>query len=192
MTYTGMSHVAFATGDLDRTIRYWRDLLGLRMVLTLGKTGYKLYFFRLAKNQYIGFFEWPGVDPAEEKEAGHPRTGNFNFDHFALGVASEDDLWEIKDRLGNAGEWVSEVIDHGYIRSFYTFDPNGIALEFSLPAGIDLEERDVHCDKEPTPVALEGSVAGPAMEEKPPKITPPSERNVYPGFGSELLKRTCP
>lgn len=192
MTFTGMSHVAYATGNLDQTIRFWRDLLGLRMVLTLGKTGYKLYFFQLAKDQYIGFFEWPGVEPAEEKEAGHPRTGSFVFDHFALGVASEDDLWEIKDRLALAGEWVSEVIDHGFIRSIYAFDPNGIPLEFSLPAGMDLEHRDVHCDREPTSVALEGSTATAPSPLPAAKKTPRAERVVYPGFGAELLKETCP
>jgi len=32
MRFTGINHLAMATGDMDRTIRYWRDLLGLRLV----------------------------------------------------------------------------------------------------------------------------------------------------------------
>ena len=30
--FTGINHLALATGDMDATIRYWRDLLGLRLV----------------------------------------------------------------------------------------------------------------------------------------------------------------
>ncbi len=31
-TYTGINHLAMATGDMDVTIRFWRDLLGMRLV----------------------------------------------------------------------------------------------------------------------------------------------------------------
>ena len=30
--YTGINHLAMATGDIDATIRFWRDLLGMRLV----------------------------------------------------------------------------------------------------------------------------------------------------------------
>ncbi|MGB2688020.1 MAG: VOC family protein, partial [Desulfobacterales bacterium] len=30
--YTGINHLAMATRDMDTTIRFWRDLLGLRLV----------------------------------------------------------------------------------------------------------------------------------------------------------------
>jgi len=192
MNYTGLSHVAFVTGDLDLTIRFWRDLLGLEMVLSLGREGYKLYFFHLTGQQYVGFFEWPGAEPVEEKEAGHPRGGPRVFDHFALGVASDEDLWKIKDRLEAAGEWVSEVIDHGFIRSVYTFDPNGIALEFSVPGRIDPTVETRLCDRAPSAVAREGRKPVPSAWPAVDRPTPEAERRSHPGFGAELLDEECP
>ena len=37
MKYTGVNHLAMATGDMDATIRFWRDLLGMRLVGGLGE-----------------------------------------------------------------------------------------------------------------------------------------------------------
>lgn len=44
--FNGVNHLAMATGDMDRTIRFWRDLLGMRLVAGLGQPGYRHYFFR--------------------------------------------------------------------------------------------------------------------------------------------------
>src|SRR5512143_976168 len=129
--YNGVNHLAIATRNMDTTIRFWRDLLGMRLVAGLGKTGYRHYFFEISKNDMIAFFEWPGVQPVEEKEHGRPVSGPFVFDHVSFGVETEDDLWELKDKLNAAEIWVSEVIDHGFIHSIYAFDPNGIPVEFS-------------------------------------------------------------
>jgi catechol 2,3-dioxygenase-like lactoylglutathione lyase family enzyme len=32
VTYNGVNHLAMATGDMDMTVRFWRDLLGMRLV----------------------------------------------------------------------------------------------------------------------------------------------------------------
>jgi catechol 2,3-dioxygenase-like lactoylglutathione lyase family enzyme len=150
--YCGVNHLAFATGDLERTIRYWRDLLCMRLLFTAGWKDYKIYFFGISPGSLVGFFEWPGVQPVEEKEHGVPRKGPFAFDHVSIGLRSEDDVYALKDRLNAAGEWVSEVTDHGFIHSIYTFDPNGIPLEFSsLVEGVDISIEPVLADSEPPP-----------------------------------------
>ena len=83
--------------------------------------------------------EWEGAEPIPEKDHGAPVKGPVAFDHVSFGVAAEDDLWNLKDRLDAAGVWVSEVVDHGFIHSIYAFDPNGIAIEFSAPVpGVDV------------------------------------------------------
>ena len=38
--FNGVNHLAFATGNMDETIRYWRDLLGMRLVAGLGQRDY--------------------------------------------------------------------------------------------------------------------------------------------------------
>jgi catechol 2,3-dioxygenase-like lactoylglutathione lyase family enzyme len=59
--FNGINHLAMATGDMDRTIRFWCDLLGMRLLAGLGKPGYLHYFFRIFKIDLLAFFEWPGV-----------------------------------------------------------------------------------------------------------------------------------
>ncbi len=187
--YNGVNHLAMATGDMDATIRFWRDLLGMRLIAGLGSPGYRHYFFEISQRDSIAFFEWPGVEPVPEKEHGRKVAGPFVFDHVSFGVDTKDTLWEIKDRIDAAGFWVSEVIDHGFIHSIYTFDPNGIPIEFSLNVeGVDIRNDPVMLDDHPTDIALEG----PAPHlDKWPEVqapTPENERKVYPGQGVEFFR----
>lgn len=185
--FNGINHLAMATGDIDATIRFWRDLLGMRLVATLGKHGYRHYFFEISQNDTIAFFEWPGIEPAVEKEHGRPVKGPFVFDHVSIGVENEAALYELKDRLNAAGVWVSEAIDHGFIHSIYAFDPNGIPIEFSWNVeGIDIRKEPVMADKSPTEIALEGPEPRPGMWPKVKKPTSKEDYTVYPGQGSEL------
>ncbi len=184
----GVNHLAMATGNMDGTIRFWRDLLGMRLIAGLGKPGYRQYFFEVSEHDMLTFFEWPGVRPAEEKEHGRPASGGIIFDHVAFGMENEDDLWELKDRLAAADIWVSEVIDHGFIHSIYTYDPNGIPIEFSYYVpGTDIRTSPLMADRSPTPLAQEGPE--PQAGKWPPvgRPTPPAGRKVYPGAGSELF-----
>jgi catechol 2,3-dioxygenase-like lactoylglutathione lyase family enzyme len=186
--YKGIDHLAMATGDMDRTVRFWRDLLGLRIVLSIGKPGYRQYFFEISENDLLAFFEWPGVEPIPEKDHGYPVTGPFGFDHVSLGVENGDDLWELKDKLTAADFWVTEVMDHGYMHSLYTFDPNGIAVEFSWSvAGAGIRRHPRMLDSEPPEVVLEGPEP---QKDKWPTVerpTSPKDRKLYPGAGSELF-----
>jgi catechol 2,3-dioxygenase-like lactoylglutathione lyase family enzyme len=174
---------------MDRTIRFWRDLLGLRLVLAMGEPGYRQYFFELSQNDLITFFEWPGVEPVPYKRHGDPTSGPFIFDHVSLGVENEEDLWELGDKLLEADFPVSDVIDHGFIHSIYTYDPNGIPLEFSHNvAGVDIRKTPVLKDKFPSAMAREG--AEPKYDRWPEVLecTPEEERRVVPGAGSELFE----
>lgn len=190
MRFTGVNHLAMATGDMDATIRYWRDLLGLRLVAGLGRPGYRHYFFELTARDMIAFFEWPGVEPGPEKDHGAPVRGPFTFDHVSFGVESDDDLWELRDRLDAAGFWVSELVDHGFIHSLYSFDPNNIAVEFSAPvAGVDLRANPVMADSAPTALARQGADPMPGAWPAPARATPRAERRVHPGEGMLLTGR---
>jgi catechol 2,3-dioxygenase-like lactoylglutathione lyase family enzyme len=177
-----------ATSNMDETVRFWRDLLGMRLVAGLGQPGYRHYFFEISKHDMIAFFEWPGVKPAAEKEHGRPVSGPFVFDHVSFGVETEDDLWALKDKLAAAGIWVSEVIDHGFIHSIYAFDPNGIPIEFSHNVeGIDVRNNPVMEDRVPTATAREGTGPRPGIWPAVSRPTPKNEWIVYPGAGSELF-----
>lgn len=186
--FNGINHLAMATGNMDSTIRFWRDLLGMRLVAGLGQPGYRHYFFEISGNDLLAFFEWPGVQPVPEKEHGRPVKGPFVFDHISFGVETEEDLWELKDKLSVAGFWVSEVIDHGFIHSIYVFDPNGIPIEFSHNVeGVNVRKNPSMADVEPSPAAREGAEPKFAKWPGVSRPTPKEERTVYPGAGSELF-----
>ena len=188
LKYNGINHLAMATGDMDATILFWRDLLGMRMVAGLGGPGYRHYFFEISDKDMIAFFEWPGLRPVQEKEHGRPVTGPFVFDHVSFGVERKETLWEIMERLDGAGFWVSEVIYHGFILSIYSFDPNGIPIEFSWNVeGVDIRKEPKMADASPSEIALEGPGPRPAKWPEKGKLTPERDWKVYPGAGSELF-----
>jgi catechol 2,3-dioxygenase-like lactoylglutathione lyase family enzyme len=188
--YNGINHLAMATRDIDATIRFWRDLLGMRLVAGLGRPGYRHYFFEISDHDMIAFFEWPDVDKIPEKDHGVPVKGPLVFDHVSFEVESDEDLWELKDRFEAADIWVSEVIDHGFIHSIYAFDPNNIPIEFSAPVpGVDIRKHPRMKDKRPTAVSQEGSEPQPGTWPDTKKVTQPRERKVYPGEGMILVEK---
>ena len=188
--YTGINHLAMATGDMDTTVRFWRDLLGMRLVAGLGRPGYRHYFFEISTHDMIAFFEWPDVESIPEKDHGVPVKGPFAFDHVSLEVESLNDLWELKDRLEAAEIWVSEVVDHGFIYSIYSFDPNHIPIEFSAPVPcVDIRKHPRMKDKKPTTVGREGPDPQTGHWPKVKSPTPPEERMVYPGEGMVLVEK---
>ncbi|NLX48980.1 MAG: VOC family protein [Methanospirillum sp.] len=166
--FRGLSHVALVTGDMDATIRFWRDLLGCRLVGRLGRPGQRAYFFDAGAGTLVGFFEWPGVEPVPAREAQERVGGPFAFDHVALAVGSLDDLFGLKDRFTAAGVASSDITDHGFIRSVYLHDPNGITVECCCPArGADMARDPVAIEKEPTAVASAGPDPDPAAFPAP-------------------------
>lgn len=186
--FNGVNHLAMATGDMDRTIRFWRDLLGMRLVAGLGKPGYRHYFFQLSETDLLAFFEWPGVEPVAKKEHGLPVRGPFIFDHVSFGVETEDDLWALKDKLEAAGFGVSDVIDHGFIHSIYAHDPNGIPIEFSHNvATMNIRRNPIIRDDTESEVTRQGPEPQPGVWPEVEHPTPKSDWMVYPGVGSELV-----
>jgi catechol 2,3-dioxygenase-like lactoylglutathione lyase family enzyme len=190
MKYNGVNHIALATGKIDETIRFWRDLLGMRLIIALGETGNMQYFFEISECCSIAFFEWPEVEPVPEKEHGRVVAGPFAFDHLAFGLEDEDELWELKDKLNAAGIWVSEVMDNWFIHSIYSFDPNGIPIEFTWNVeSIDIRKTPVMIGLPATEIAGEGSEP---QEGKWPPVENPTlkkDRKAYPGQISSFFRK---
>lgn len=185
-TFTGIHHIALATQDMDKTIRFWRDLLGARLVAGLGRPGSRQYFFEIAPGVMLAFFEWKEVRPIPEKDHGMPVKGPFGFDHVSFGVEDREDLWKLKARLESAGYWVSEAMDHGFIHSIYSFDPNGIAIEFSVPMPqVDVSGHPMMIDHHPSPTTLEGPEPQTHVRPETADIQD-LDKNVYPGEGAEF------
>ena len=117
--YHGVNHLALVTNDMDKTVRFYKDVLGMKVVGTLaggsGSNRMRHYFFSLGPGSTIAFFEWPWVELLPPKNAGAPASGR-NFDHVSVTVESEDDFAAIRERMAKAGLSVSDTVDHGMVR----------------------------------------------------------------------------
>lgn len=155
--YKGIHHLALVTDDMDKTIRFWRDLLGMKMLAATGDGHNKQYYFEICENNILSFFEWPEAVNIDEKLHGEPTDEPLAFDHVAIGVEDDTVLIQIKACLENAGFWVSPVVDHGFIHSIYSFDPNNIPIEFTTDVkGRSLREIPRMSDRNMGNVAREG------------------------------------
>ncbi|MBF0283320.1 MAG: VOC family protein [Magnetococcales bacterium] len=184
-TYTGFHHLAFVTGDMERTVRFWRDLLGMRLVYASGRPGYRQYFFSVSDRDFVSFFEWPEARRVAYRRHGSPATGPMTFDHVSIGVADREALYRVSDLLAAADMPVSDVVDHGFVLSVYTYDPNGIPLEFTCNApGIDIHRQPMFDDPDGPPSVHEGPDPIPDRWPEPEPL-PDDERVTILGEGWE-------
>ena len=188
--FTGIHHTAFATNNIEDTVRFWRDLVGLRLVYAYGSPGYRQYFFLVSGDNRISFFEWSNVEPVSLRRHGEPVNGPFIFDHISIGVSGKDALWEIMARLDAANFSCSDVIDHGCFLSIYSFDPNGIPIEFSCDVpGFDLFWNPVMQDLATTSDFLTKPNPVPGQWPRPEPV-PEDERVIVPGEGKDNFPDT--
>jgi catechol 2,3-dioxygenase-like lactoylglutathione lyase family enzyme len=130
--WRGINHLALITGDMDATVRFYHGVLGARLVATIGTADFRHYFFEIGPGHTVAFFEYADAPPASfAKPAGVPDPRAVQFDHLSLDLADEAALEALRARLEAFDCEVTDVIDHGFVRSIYFTDPNGIALEAS-------------------------------------------------------------
>jgi glyoxylase I family protein len=133
-----LHHTAYVTRDLEGTRKFYEDLIGLPLVATWCEVDelfgaervYCHLFFQLADGGALAFFKFA---KKEDEELFGPRMPESPFHHIALNVDKETQQG-IEQRLLAAGykEPRMYVLEHGYCRSVYVTDPNGLILEFTL------------------------------------------------------------
>jgi catechol 2,3-dioxygenase-like lactoylglutathione lyase family enzyme len=160
--WRGVNHLALITPDMDATVRFYHEVLGARLVATIGTPTFRHYFFEIGGGNTLAFFEYADVDvPTFSKPAGVPDPRANQFDHLSLNVADADALDSLQRRLRAHGCEVTDVVDHGFIRSIYFTDPNGIALEAShwvldaTARDLDATDHRVFADGNPVPAVSE-------------------------------------
>ncbi|MHB1987216.1 MAG: VOC family protein [Acidimicrobiales bacterium] len=155
--WRGVHHLALVTADMDATVRFWHGVLDARLVATLATPAFRHYFFEVAPGNTVAFFEYQGQHiESFAKPAGVPYAGAAQFDHLSMHLADEEALYRLHDRLKSHGCEVTDVVDHGFLRSIYFNDNNGIALEASWwtrdPTGRPVDYRDDRLFSDPDPV----------------------------------------
>lgn len=156
--WRGVNHLALVTTDMDATVRFYHGVLGARLVADLATNSFRHYFFEFGPGCTIAFFEYRGVELEHfALPAGVPDPRKAQFDHLSFNLPDEHALLTLHSRLKAAGCEVTDVIDHGILRSIYFSDPSGIALEASYwvidPTGRVADYGDEALFADPDPVA---------------------------------------
>lgn len=111
-----LGHVHLKVSDLDESIPFYKDVLGLRV--------------QERHNRYV-FMSWGDKhhDVALQEAAGteSPNRGPGLY-HLAVEVPDEKALNDLNERVE---EWTTNVtaVDHGISESLYFSDPDGIGIE---------------------------------------------------------------
>jgi len=138
MSHRGFSHIGLSTLDLDKTREFYEGVLGFTPVIAdtikITEGGRMRHiFFDTGRDQLLAFIEPHNIpDVPAEYDAGINRGLGVPaaFYHFAFEAGSEAALADMRDELRAKGVEVTDIVDHGWSKSIYFKDPNGLSLEY--------------------------------------------------------------
>ncbi|MEM7093600.1 MAG: VOC family protein [Actinomycetota bacterium] len=151
--YRGVNHVALVSSDMERTVEFYRDILGMPLIKTLEiPGGAQHFFFDCGNGDSVAFFWFPdapdhapGIASAGSLPgAGDLRSAHGSMNHLAFNV-EEEQFEECIEILQSKGVPVSPVLNHDdsestiaaelhdgvFVRSVYFQDPDGVLLELA-------------------------------------------------------------
>lgn len=157
---TGVNHLQLIVSDMDRSVTFYRDILGMRVVRTTSDypapgRGYQIIkntFFDMGNNSLLSLVLPGGTDaesggeitaaPAEPSISAEwlwpqrtltqwmPRK----MDHLAFNVETYDEVVWFKEHLERNGIETSKIISRDWevwVDSLYFYDPDRIPLEIA-------------------------------------------------------------
>lgn len=135
-----LHHTAYVAKDLEKTRAFYEDILGFPLIATWceqeelfgAERTYCHCFFGLGDGSALAFFQF--ADPKDQAEFG-PELASSPFRHVALNVDKETQD-ELERRILAAGIEPPQtyILEHGYCRSLYIVDPDGMIVEFTCDA----------------------------------------------------------
>jgi len=132
-----LHHTAYVSKNLEATRAFYEDVLGIPLVATWCETDFlfgkdRTYchlFFGLGDGSALAFFQFAD---AEDQALFGPELPASPFRHIALNV-DKDTQAELEARIARAGLQPPQTytLEHGYCRSVYVEDPDGMIVEFT-------------------------------------------------------------
>lgn len=118
---TRIGHVHLKVADLNRSLEFYRDLLGFEVTLMYGSQA--AFISAGGYHHHIGLNTWhsKGLPPA-------PKDG-VGLYHTAILYPTRKDLAIIYDRLRRANYPFTGASDHGVSEAIYLDDPDGNGVE---------------------------------------------------------------
>ncbi len=130
MQVNGLNHINIVTGDLDATVRFYDDVLGMKsQPIPMAPPGFKGCWISDAQGNPIVHVQAYNAERHGELKSGLGGA----LDHVALTCVG---FSETLERCTDRG------IDHrvsdrqfGDLRQVFVTDPNGVSLELNFPGG---------------------------------------------------------
>lgn len=118
---TRIGHVHLKVADLNRSLEFYRDLLGFELTMMYGSQA--AFISAGGYHHHIGLNTWhsKGSPPSSKDGVG--------LYHVAILYPTRKDLAIIFDRLRNANYPVTGASDHGVSEAIYLYDPDGNGIE---------------------------------------------------------------
>lgn len=129
-----LHHHAYVVADQGETRRFYEDVLGFPLVATWCEVEevrgrertYCHTFFELGDGSALAFFQFD--DPEDQAEMALDTSRSLNHVALATDAAGQETLQTRLDAAGIA----HRTVDHGYCRSLYVVDPDGLTVEFTV------------------------------------------------------------
>ena len=124
---TRIGHVHLKVADLDRSLRFYQDLLGFELITRYGEQA--AFISAGGYHHHIGLNTWHslGASPANRNSVG--------LFHVAILYPTRKDLAIIFNRLKDNNYPLTGASDHGVSEALYLDDPdsNGVELYWDRP-----------------------------------------------------------
>ena len=116
-----IGHVHLKVADLDRAVRFYRDVLGFELTQRYGKEA--AFLSAGGYHHHIGLNTW-------DSEGGSPPPANSTgLYHLAIAYPTRTELADALRRLKRAGIPLEGASDHGVSEALYLRDPDGNGVE---------------------------------------------------------------
>jgi catechol-2,3-dioxygenase len=138
MGVTRLNHAVLYVSDLDRSVAFYRDVLGFRQI-PMSPDGLRAAFLQApdsTNDHDLGLFEIGAA--AGPSGAGRSTVGLY---HLAWEVDTLSELERVAAALSRAGALVGSS-DHGTTKSLYGRDPDGLEFEVVWLIPADLLDDD--------------------------------------------------
>lgn len=131
---TRIGHVHLKIADLERSLSFYKDLLGFEVTMMYGSQA--AFLSAGGYHHHIGLNTWhsKGMPPASVKNVG--------LYHIAILYPTRKDLSVIYERLNKSGYPLIGASDHGVSEALYLDDPDGNGLELYWDKPMELWPRE--------------------------------------------------
>lgn len=122
----GICHFGLSVADLDESIRFYSDVLGLE----LSERREKDAFFQVGTTDVLALIQYPHSLDRFDLDV-RPKNRGKAFTHFGLTADSMQAVFDFQEHLkGHGVKIVKEAYERWDGGSLYFLDPNGYTLEF--------------------------------------------------------------